>query len=122
MLDIKKILTKVLTAINDNVWTYAGSASSSGTVTVPNTATEVWVYVFDTNNSSKFFASGTARIASITGRAVWDLGGYYYSSSDYGIYNLNVSNSGKTFGIRNIIRGGNNIKSNCSLSVYYKTI
>lgn len=97
-------------------WVLAGSATGTNTVTISDSnASEVYV---------KVNPSGTAVYTSTIMRAdlqsVWYVGGYYYSSTDYGIINLNVSNSNKTFQLRNVRQGGADVKSSSTLTVYYR--
>ena len=119
---VKSAIDAIQQAVNGkaNSWTFCADVSPDQTATVPDSAVEVLVMIYDSGGQYSFFASGTARVASITGRAIWDVGGYYYSSSDYGLYNLNVSNSGRSFAIRNVRRVGSDIKSSCRLTVYYR--
>lgn len=99
-------------------WTLAGTATGgTQTVTVPNTATEVFVTV-DFNNNTQSGVSGYSLISTLPAR--WLIGGYYLASNDYGLVNLNVTNSNRTFQIRNSRYGNADQKTYSTLSVYYK--
>lgn len=98
-------------------WTLAGSATGTGTVTAPETAKEVLVEVMNSTKAYRYTA-----VYQVAGQpsGVSMVGGYYYSTSDYGICNVNVSNSGRTYQIRNLRYGGTDYKATGILNVYYK--
>lgn len=97
-------------------WVLAGSATGTNTVTISDSnASEVYVKV---NPVGSAVYSATIMRADL--QSVWYVGGYYYSASDYGIINLNVSNSNKTFQLRNVRQGGSDVKSSSTLTVYYR--
>lgn len=98
-------------------WTLAGSATGTGTVTAPETATEVLVEVMNSTKAYRYTA-----VYPVAGQpsGVSMVGGYYFSTSDYGLCNVNVSNSGRTYQVRNFRYGGTDYKSTGILNVYYK--
>ena len=97
-------------------WRLAGTATgNTNTVTVPDSTKEVMVVIEAT---SGVVYTGMAVLAGL--KAIWNVGGYYLSSSDIGLCNLNVSNSNKTFGIRNCRYGAGDYKTTAILSVYYR--
>lgn len=97
-------------------WVLAGSATGTNTVTISDSnASEVYVKV---NPSGSAVYTSTIMRADL--QSVWYVGGYYYSASDYGIINLNVSNSNKTFQLRNVRQGGSDVKASSTLTVYYR--
>lgn len=53
------------------------------------------------------------------GAGAWNVFGYHFSGSDYGMVNLNVTN-GTAVAIRNCIYGGNDVSANAKLSIYYR--
>ena len=116
MLNIKKLLSQMLKEFNKRKWKLAGSITGgTDTVTIPVGSTEVLVMV----SLGGTVMSATAIIASLGSR--FEVGGYYLSTSDFGLCNLNVSNSGMTYQIRNARYGGQDVKSSAILTVYYKT-
>lgn len=98
-------------------WTLAGSATGTGTVTAPETAKEVLVEVMNSTKAYRYTA-----VYPVAGQpsGVSMVGGYYFSTSDYGLCNVNVSNSGRTYQVRNFRYGGTDYKSTGILNVYYK--
>lgn len=97
-------------------WTLAGTATGTNTVTISDSnASEVYVKVNPTGTSVY-----SATILRSDLQSIWYVGGYYYSSTDYGIVNINVSNSNKTFQLRNVRNGGSDVKSSSKLTVYYR--
>lgn len=100
-----------------STWKYAGQGTGTGGgVAIPNTAKEVYVEVI-VNNTATYTATAPA---PFTSSSRWQLGGYYYSSSDHGLCNLNVSNGGLNFAIRYATYSGTNYSSTSKLKVYYK--
>ena len=117
MFSIKKALKNILNELQESEWVLAGSNSNTGTVTVPDTATEVMVVV--SISGSTTMSGSIARDRIVNGR--WELGGYYISANDWGMTNINVSNSNRTFQIRNCRYGGQDLKSSAYIYVYYKS-
>lgn len=113
---IDKALHYVGDYINNKVpfFMYQGSATGSNSITIPDSAIEVLAIV--QSGATKY--SATAVVSGITGR--WEIGGYYLSSSDYGICNLNVSNNGRTYSIRNCKYAGTDYKNTAILHMYYR--
>ena len=102
---------------SESTWTKAGSATNTDTVTVPETATEIMATVQPGTNDA-IFSNYCLKSAL---KSIWYIGGYYMQSGDYAIINLNVSNSSRTFQLRNVIYGnGVNLKTNSTLTIYYK--
>ena len=98
-------------------WTKAGSATNTNTVTIPATAIEVIATVQPGTNDAIF----TACCLKSALKSIWFIGGYYMQSGDYAIINLNVSNSSRTFQLRNVVYGnGVNLKTNSTLTIYYR--
>ena len=97
-------------------WTALGSKTgNTQSLTVPNTAKEVYVLV----HAGSGYYQGIFPVGIATNtRAV--LGGYYYSSSDYGTCTLDISNSNKTYKIRNVLYAGSNYNSTATIYVYYR--
>lgn len=97
-------------------WTSLGSKTgNTQSLTVPNTAKEVYVLV----HAGSGYYQGIFPVGIATNtRAV--LGGYYYSSSDYGTCTLDISNSNKTYKIRNVTYGGANRNDSATIYVYYR--
>ena len=98
-------------------WTLAGSATGTGTVTAPETAKEVLVEVMNSTKAYRYTA-----VYPVAGQpsGVSMVGGYYFSTSDYGLCNVNVSNSGRTYQVRNFRYGGTDYKSTGIINLYYK--
>lgn len=98
-------------------WTLAGSATGTGTVTAPETAKEVLVEVMNSTKAYRYTA-----VYPVEGQpsGVSMVGGYYFSTSDYGLCNVNVSNSGRTYQVRNFRYGGTDYKSTGIINLYYK--
>lgn len=98
-------------------WTLAGSATGTGTVTAPETAKEVLVEVMNSTKAYRYTA-----VYPVAGQpsGVSMVGGYYYSTSDYGLCNVNVSNNGLTYQVRNFRYGGTDYKSTGIINLYYK--
>ena len=91
--------TDLMNLINEKqpFWTKQGEITgNTETITVPNTATVVMVIITTTVNNVVNFYTGIGVIESLSDR--WNLGGYWYSSSDHGLINLDVTNNGRTFG------------------------
>lgn len=114
MLSIKKALKNILTELHESEWIYAGYASNTGTVTVPDTATEIMVVI----TAGGTTMTNTAIRDSLNSR--WELGGYYITANDWGLTNVNVSNNNRTFQIRNCRYGSQDLKSSATITVYYK--
>lgn len=64
---------------------------------------------------SKTFAKG---MLSASGNQTVDIGGYYYSASDYGLCNLN--NNAGVITLRNVIYAGSNVMSSASIKIRYR--
>lgn len=97
-------------------WKLAGTATgNTNTVTVPSSAQEISVAIEAT---SGVCYTGTAPIIAL--KAIWNVSGYYLSSTDIGLCNLNVSNNNRTFQIRNCRYGAGDYKTTAILSVYYR--
>jgi len=97
-------------------WKLAGTATgNTNTVTVPSSAQEISVAIGVT---SGVCYTGTAPIVAL--KAVWNVSGYYFTSTDIGLCNLNVSNGNRTFQIRNCRYGSGDYKTTAILSVYYR--
>ena len=98
-------------------WVKAGDVTGTNTVTIPDTAVEVMAVVQPGTNSARF--SNSIPKAELSD--IWFVGGYYASSSDYAIVNLNVTNSKKTFQLRTVKYGnGTDLKASSKLTIYYK--
>ena len=93
-------------------WKYQGSATGTTTVTVPDSAVEVFIVLGTSTNTYR----GSSPIVDTSSR--WLIGGYYASSSDWGYGNVNITNSGKTYQIRNYYYGG--AAGSATMYVYYK--
>lgn len=98
-------------------WTKAGSVTGTNTVTVPVTAKEVMAIVRTASSNSVIYTNYCLK-AELS--SIWVIGGYSIGSSDYGIVNLNVSNSSRTFQIRNARYGAQDYKSSSVLTIYYR--
>lgn len=98
-------------------WTLAGSATGTGKVTAPETAKEVLVEVMNSTKAYRYTA-----VYPVAGQpsGVSMVGGYYYSTSDYGLCNVNVSNNGLTYQVRNFRYGGTDYKATGIINLYYK--
>ena len=101
--------------IDRDKWTLQDEVTGTTTVTVPNTATEVYIIV--ACGSSMYTAY---LLISSLSKTRLEMGGYYNASNDYGLCNLNISNSNRTFQIRNAKYSGTDYKSSSKMSVYYK--
>ena len=95
-------------------WTEADHKTGTATITIPDSAKEVFVIV----NCGGTTYRGYSSVPCIGSR--WELGGYYNSSSDFGICNLNVTNDGKTYSIRNAKYAGSTHTSTAVIYVYYR--
>lgn len=105
------------TEINSGLtWTKAGSVTGTSTVTVPETATEIMAIVKTGSYDSIF--SNTCLKSEIPSK--WFIGGYFYSNNDYATVNLNVSNSSRTFQLRNVLYSGTDMKVDSTLTIYYR--
>ena len=93
-------------------WKYQGSATGTQTVTVPDSAVEVLIILGTSTNTYR----GSSPIVDTSSR--WLIGGYYASSSDWGYGNVNITNSGKTYQIRNYYYGA--AAGSATMYVYYK--
>ena len=84
-------------------WTYLGSSSnSSTTVTYPSTAKEILAVGKITHNGGATEYSAVFKVSAISDRDRLQVGGYYYSSSDYGIASVNHDAANRTLALRNI--------------------
>lgn len=98
-------------------WTLAGtSTSSSQAVTYPATATEILIKG-KSNHSSAPAAFAYMTVASLADVSVILVGGYYWSSSDYGLMNVNHDAANNTLAFR-IMRYGN--VTGGTFSFYYR--
>lgn len=93
-------------------WKYQGSATGTQTVTVPNSAAEVLIVIGTSTNTYR----GTSPIISTSNR--WMIAGYWATSSDWGYANVNITNNGRTYQIRNYYYGG--ASGSATMYVYYK--
>lgn len=101
---------------NPMAWKLAGTATgNTGTVTIPNSAVEVMVIMSAANASEV----ATSLVSALT-QPIWQINGYYSTSSDYGLMNLNVTNNGRTFQIRNFHWGSASYGTSGVLKVYYR--
>lgn len=98
-------------------WTLAGTSSGGvySTITVPDTANEIKIVIVC--NATTYCSS---RPNINYGTSTWMIGGYYASSSDWGFANVNVTNSGKSFQLRNSKYAGTDYKASSTMYVYYK--
>lgn len=102
----------------DYSWKLIGTATGkSQSVTVPSSlgAKELLAVVFV--NGARM--TSVLPYTEYSGVGVWNIFGYHFSSADYGMVNLNVTNS-TTASIRNCIYGGNDVSANAKLSIYYR--
>ena len=114
-----QVLTKNSDANQDVIWAdlpltwrLAGqTTSSTGTVTYPENAKEIFVIL----KFSGYSFSNMAPVAALPN--VWSIGGYWYSSSDTGIANVNHSAANRTIQVRNAKYGG---ASFTSMEVWYR--
>lgn len=111
-------MVEIINYEKDN-WKQAFDVSSSETGTFPDEAKEILIIVYS-SSGTKYLASGFAYIPAIADQTVWDLSGYYFSAADNGLINVNVSNSGKSFSVRNVRRGGADVKAGSKLMGFYK--
>lgn len=98
-------------------WTLAGTSSGGvySTITVPDTANQVNIVVIGGTTYSSIMPLNGSTLSG-----TWMIGGYYASSSDWGFANVNVSNNGKSFQLRNAKYAGSDYKSSATMYVYYK--
>lgn len=113
---IDKALAYIGNDINARGWKLGGSATGANSITVPNTATELFLVA--NVGGSKY----TGALILPTGSTRWEVGGYYLTSGDYGLCNCNLSNNGRTISLRNAYYGGKDMKSTSAIYVYYKTV
>ena len=98
-------------------WKFAGQGTgnvAAGKVTIPDNAQMVYVEILA--GAATYTGMAPAPFSS----ARWMIGGYWYSASDYGLCNLNVSNNGKTFQIRYAVFNKTDYSSSATLKVYYQ--
>ena len=96
---------------NSMTWKLAGAVTgNTDTVTISNSAVEVMVIMSAANASEV----ATALVSALT-NPIWQINGYYFSSTDYGLMNLNVSNNGRNFHWGNASYGTSGV-----LKVYYR--
>lgn len=99
-------------------WTLAGSATGQTWVTgIPTTAKEVYIEAYTANHTAMY--SGVYLRDNMT-TGVLNIGGYYISSSDYGLCNVNIRNNGQEVQIRNHRYGGTNYTSTATIRVFYR--
>lgn len=99
-------------------WTLAGTATGQTWVTgIPTTAKEVYIEVY-TGTHTAMYSGVYLRDSMTTG--VLNIGGYYISSSDYGLCNLNIANNGREVQIRNHRYGGTNYTTTATIRVFYR--
>lgn len=100
-------------------WKVAGSVTGgSGSVTIQEQASEVMAVVSLTSGSTSVCYTNSAVISAL--QSVWVLGGYYWGTNDNGLTNLNVSNGGKTFQIRNVSYAGVTYTASATLTIFYR--
>lgn len=100
-------------------WKVAGSVTGgSGSVTIQEQASEVIAVVSFTYGSTPVCYTNSAVISAL--QSVWVLGGYYWGTNDNGLTNLNVSNGGKTFQIRNVSYAGATYTASATLTIFYR--
>ena len=105
-------------ALESAKWKEAGRTTGNDWIDVPSEATEVNVMLV--NAPSCFYSGVKTQTEPFNSTTVWTIGGYYYSSTDYGLGNVNMRNSGFGFQKRNVIWSGSNVTSAATLIVYYK--
>lgn len=108
--------------IKYNGWTKAGTATGrSQSVTIPDNAVEVLLVArFNNGGDLTLQCSGHFICADLNANIVFLGGGYYFSSSDFGTVNVDLSNNHRTFTIRNIRYAGTDRSSTATLTAYYK--
>lgn len=100
-------------------WKVAGSVTgNSGSVTIQEQASEIMAVVSFTSGSTSVCYTNSAVISAL--QSVWMLGGYYWGTNDNGLTNLNVSNGGKTFQIRNVSYAGATYTASATLTIFYR--
>lgn len=101
---------------NSMTWKLAGTATgTANTVTIPNSAVEVMV-VMSAANAIEVATS----LVSVLTEPIWQINGYYSTTTDYGLMNLNVTDDGRTFQIRNFHWGNASYGTSGTLKVYYR--
>ena len=105
-------------ALESAKWKEAGRTTGNDWIDVPSDATEVNVMLV--NAPSCFYSGVKTQAEPFNSTTVWTIGGYYYSSTDYGLGNVNMRNGGFSFQKRNVIWSGSNVTTNATLIVYYK--
>lgn len=97
-----------------NGWEFGGSCTGgTDTVTIPDYS-EVFIIVNGGGASFRTYSPLKITVSKV------EVGGYYLSTTDFGLCNINVTNDGKTFQIRNCYYGRFDVKPNAVLYVYYK--
>lgn len=103
------------TTVAGLTWTLAGTATGGTAVTYPSTAAQLYVAVYCYGQ-----VHATIVIPSVVTGTKIGLGGYYYSSSDYGTINCDWDTTNHTINIRNAIYAGADQKASSVLHVYYR--
>lgn len=99
-------------------WTLAGSATGTTWITgIPETAKEVYIEAY-TGNHSAMYSGVYLRDSMTTG--ILNIGGYYISSTDYGLCNVNIRNNGREVQLRNHRYGGTTYTSTATVRVFYR--
>lgn len=95
-------------------WNLAGTVTStSSVITYPETAKEIFIKV----RFSGYIMSNVFPVVGIQDATVLLLGGYYYSSSDTGLVNVNHSATNRTVQVRNAKYGSTSFTS---MSLYWR--
>lgn len=87
----------------EKAWTLisGSSTSSSQTITYPAEATELLIKAKSSNSgAASYFCC--VPVASVADVSIIMVGGYYYSSSDYGLANVNHDAANRTIAFRNL--------------------
>jgi len=88
-------------------WTQCSgsSTSASQTITYPAEATELLIKAKSSNsNAPAYFCN--VPVAAVSDVSIIQIGGYYYSSSDFGIANVNHDATNRTIAFRNLRYAG----------------
>ncbi len=91
----------------DKSWTRITGAStaSSETLTYPADATELLIKAFSSNGAGAAYYC-CVPVDAISNVSIIQVGGYYYSSSDYGLANVNHNATNRTIAYRNLRYAG----------------
>ena len=96
----------------------AGPVNASSSLTIPSNAREVIISVAIADSAGDRVFQSVFLRAQLTGTKVLFIGGYYYSSSDYGLVNVDLTN-GSAVKIRNSVYFANDRKSVSTLTIWY---